>query len=285
MLDFLSDGLISIIEYLYNMLGGQVVEIFELAGQSPEAFNYTIWSKVVEFNEVCVLPVAWSVLSAFLLMELVSLFKRADTKGVDSVYWVCIVLLKIMLAKMMMDNMNLIINAVFEMTNDIMVNGTGLLKVQDLTVSVSGLEGLEDALDDIGFLSILASFVVTVFLMIFAKIGFVLAKLVVILRFVEIYAWSSICALPFATLPSQEYGSIGKNYIKRMTALALQGVFISIVIWIYFQLVKTYGLSFEANENPLVTVLGVFDNLVYIILLVIALFQTAGWSKSLVQAN
>ena len=114
MFDWLEDGLANMVIETYKEIGSGMTSVLAEAVKSPSVFNNTAWQSVTVFNKNVVLPIAWSILSLFLLMELAQLFKRADVRGLDSVYWVCIVILKIMLAKLLMENMTTIINAIFD---------------------------------------------------------------------------------------------------------------------------------------------------------------------------
>ncbi len=103
------------------------------------------------------------------------------------------------------------------------------------------------------------------------------------IRFIEIYVFTAVAPLPFCTFCNNEFKHIGIAFIKRLLALALQGVFISIVCIFYVQIVNaSVGEIVDVGSNPT----GVmFTMMGYSILLLIAVFQTGGWSKSLLQVN
>ena len=44
-------------------------------------------------------------------------------------------------------------------------------------------------------------------------------------RMIEIYLYSSVGAIPFATMSNREWGQIGNNYLRGLFALAFQGFF------------------------------------------------------------
>ncbi len=54
----------------------------------------------------------------------------------------------------------------------------------------------------------------------------IVIMLVVYGRMFEIYVYSSVSAIPFATMGNKEWGQIGTNYIKGLFALGLQGLFL-----------------------------------------------------------
>lgn len=99
MFDWLEDGIADFILNTYREIGAGMASVMTDAVKSPSVYNSTAWQSVTKFNADVVLPIAWTILSLFLLLELVQLFKRADVRGLDSIYWVFIIILKILLAK------------------------------------------------------------------------------------------------------------------------------------------------------------------------------------------
>ena len=276
---WLEDGIVQFIANVYEGLFYNVQEIFDLAKLSPSGFNSTLWQAVTDFNELAVLPVSWSILTLFLLLELANLMKRSDAKGgLESIYWVSKIILKILIAKTCMDNMTTIINALFEISGQIVLNGESQLAITEKTIDTNSIT---DALEHEKIVSLLGYFLQAFLIQLCSSVCFILAKIVIQLRFIEIYIFAAIAALPFATLASQEYSSIGKNYIKRMAALAIHAVFIIVVVYVYSVLLN--GAIFNIEDGSVTS--SMWDLVGYSILFVIALFQTGGWSKSLMQAN
>lgn len=62
-------------------------------------------------------------------------------------------------------------------------------------------------------------------------------------RMIEIYLYSSIGAIPFATMSNREWGQIGSNYLRGLFALAFQGFFIMVCVGIYSVLVANIQVS------------------------------------------
>ena len=81
MFDWLEDGLANMVIETYKEIGSGMTSVLAEAVKSPSVFNNTAWQSVTVFNKNVVLPIAWSILSLFLLMELAQLFKRADVRG------------------------------------------------------------------------------------------------------------------------------------------------------------------------------------------------------------
>ena len=199
MWDWLTESLASEIISKFEALASGVTSLTEIAKQTPKEFNPTLWNAVNSFNRTAVLPIGWSLLSMFLLFELAAVMKRTDARGMDAIYWVSMVLLKIVIAKMIMENMSDIIMVFF-----------------------------------------------------------------------------AVASIPMSTLVSEKYGEIGRNYLKRMAALAVHVIFIIIVLYMYSLLVN--GSTLFTTDDILS--IG-WSMLGYSILAVIALFQTGTWAKGL----
>ena len=277
MFDWLEDGIADAILAIYREIGIGMSSVMADAVKSPSVYNSSAWQAVNKFNDDVVLPIAWTVLSLFLLLELVSLFKRADVRGLDSVYWVCIIILKILLAKLLMENMTTIINAIFDISSNMVSSAQNSFNstTGGFTISDTAAADLKHAMESENTVGMIGLMIIGYVIKIINSLCTILAKVIVGLRFIEIYVFTSIASLPFATLSSNEYSSIGKNFIKRMIALALHVIFIIIVLYLYGMLASGATIDTSSASNMLFQALG------YSILCVIALFQTGSWSKQL----
>lgn len=267
----------------FNELFGGMNELFTLAQVTPmEWMDGEIWNIVVAFNDSVVLPIAWSILSLFLLMELATFFKRSDVKGLDGLYWISMIFLKIAVAKMVMENMHVIIGGIFEVASAIVNSGQSFINTGNGVLSFGNisLNEIEAILSDYSKWQLFETSIFCWLLRIAQFVCSTLCSVVILLRFVEVYAFSSLCALPFSTLPSQEYSQIGKSYIKRMVALALHVVFIIVILFIYVKIMNNQLFVLENGD----VLAPMWDVIKYSVLLVIALFQSGSWAKQLTGA-
>lgn len=92
-------------------------------------------------------------------------------------------------------------------------------------------------------------------------------------RMIEIYLYSSIGAIPFATMSNREWGQIGSNYLRGLFALAFQGFFIMVCVGIYSVLVA----NIQVSDNVHTALLSV---MAYTVVLCFSLMKTANFSKS-----
>ena len=75
------------------------------------------------------------------------------------------------------------------------------------------------------------------------KIMSVIITVILFVRMIEIYLYTSVAPIPFATLSNREWGQVGNNYFRGLFALGFQGFFMMICIGIYSVLVSSIQIS------------------------------------------
>lgn len=102
--------------------------------------------------------------------------------------------------------------------------------------------------------------------------------LIVYSRIFEIYVYSSVSAIPFATMGNKEWGSIGTNYIRGLFALGLQGMILMICLGIYAVLVKRINVTGDIH-------MSIFSVLGYALLLGLMMMKSGTLAKSILNAH
>ena len=110
-------------------------------------------------------------------------------------------------------------------------------------VSGDQIVQMVEALKDKGLGELIMILFETSLIKVAIQIISVVIMLVVYGRMFEIYVYSSVSAIPFATMGNKEWGQIGTNYIKGLFALGLQGLFLMVCLGIYAVLVKTIQIT------------------------------------------
>jgi hypothetical protein len=278
-MDWLSDGIVGYIVSVYEGFFTNVSALITEAMKTPSGFNTIAWKAVSDFHNNAVLPVSWMILTLFLLFDLVRIIRKYNAHGSDLIYCVSLTIFKIGLSKMVMENSLILVDGIFEISTYILSLGKQYITT-DGSVSVD-VTRLTDTLDKTNIVSLLGLMISSFIINLANSLCNVLSFCVVRLRFIEIYVMTAISSLPLATLPNEEYKSIAINYIKRLAGLATHAVFIVIVLYLYAILV-TSDMFIGSNANALD---GLLSGLGYSILMVIALFQTGGWAKSVWSAS
>ena len=110
------------------------------------------------------------------------------------------------------------------------------------------------------------------------KIISILITVVLYGRMIEIYLYTSVAPIPFATMTNREWGQIGNNYARGLLALGFQGFFIIVIVGIYCVLVNSMTVAADIHS-------ALFSIASYTVILCFALFKTGGISKSIFNAH
>lgn len=268
----------------------RIQEIFDLAKLNPDGTNATdsvsfpastLWQAAENFSKTAVAPVAVTFCGIFFAIELFRLLDRNQTaNGVDFFYSIIMMTIKMAVSVVVIKNMSGIIALCFAVSNAIVTKSSALLSLTNIK-EFNAYDTIVEYFDENGiFLELIFAGITAWFGNALSNVAFILAKLVCQLRFIEIYIFVAMAPIPFCTFCSSEYKQIGIAFIKRILALALQGVFIMVAVFFFTTIVG--AIDTESMTNPLDMV---WTQASFSILLIIAIFQTGGWAKSLLQVN
>lgn len=281
MFDWIDDAAAEIISNAYRSLFMGVEQLLDTVSVTPQEFmNGVPWTSIMGFSENCIKPIAWSILTLFLLIELANVMKRQDSRGMDSIYFIAVIFLKIGCAKLLMDNIDLIIGMIFEISNYITIQAKEFMSISSSSIDIeAAIENFTNIVEEEGTLSKLLDALFAQILNLANMIMDAICYIIIYLRFIEIFIYCSVGPLPVATFPSQEHSTIMKNWIKRLVAQGVHVVLIVACIYLYTVMISQNTVVFGG-------VIGAFMQvLMYKLMLVIALFQTGGWARSLANAT
>ncbi|MBM6830972.1 VirB6/TrbL-like conjugal transfer protein, CD1112 family [Faecalicoccus acidiformans] len=285
-----------IIESLASTIGDRFANYFssldnilEMAQAAPmdqiSGFpSQELWNTSSQLALTIGAGVASTIVAFFLLFELISLFNRSEAKGMDGIYFIMMVILKAAIAMALCKNMTTIIGACFQIVSIMVQNiSDSNLFSNTLETNLTIADQLTEHYKDAGFGPVLGGWLVSFLCELANNLCMTLADIICKLRFIEIYVFVAIAPVPFCTLINREYKNIGISYLKRLIALGMQGLFIAIVCFLYIAIVNATMADVSVADSGATT--AMFTLLGYSLLLIIALFQTGGWSKSLLQVN
>ena len=110
------------------------------------------------------------------------------------------------------------------------------------------------------------------------KVMSVLITVILFGRMIEIYLYTSIAPIPFATMSNREWGQVGTNYFRGLLALGFQGFFMMVCVAIYAVLVA--GVAVSDNLHT-----ALWSVAAYTVILCFSLFKTGSLSKSIWNAH
>jgi hypothetical protein len=158
-----------------------------------------------------------------------------------------------------------------------MVNKAAGVINTSATVSGDQIVAMMDTLKEKGLGELVMILFETSLIKVAIEVISIVIMLVVYGRMFEIYVYSSVSAIPFATMGNKEWGQIGTNYIKGLFALGLQGLFLMVCLGIYAVLVKTIQIT-DIHTSTF-TILG------YAVLLGLMMLKSGTLAKSVLNAH
>jgi len=252
----------------------EIGESFAEAGTSShllmdmDAFNgsmYTIATNVMGIT----LTIAYVILALFFVLELLKVSVKVEGAGGGSTFgaeMVFKVMFKMVLCKLAVDSSLLFMGAIYEVGQTI-IRGIGSLDgVTAVDLSASAM-----LIDNMSLGAQIGMLLELIIIKFGVWITLSLVQIICIGRFIEIYVHVAISPIPIATFPSEELSSIAKNFFKSFAAVCLQGVFIYIILAFFPSLFL---------EN-LFGALNGFSLFLYSIVLVMAIFASGRWARSI----
>ncbi len=125
----------------------------------------------------------------------------------------------------------------------------------------------------ISFVIIIATFILLVAIII------VLAQ-----RVIEVMMYMAIAPIPMASMLNRDWGEMGKNWIRNVLALAFQGFFIIVALFI-FQALLNNALKSMISGTTGDVILTMSTTLGFVVALIFTMFRTSAISKSIFGAH
>lgn len=247
--------------------------------QSPETFNKTLYDGVISIMNNAVMPVAYVLLGLLFMLELYNITIRTEGMHNSGFEIPFKTMFKIALCKIFIDSTPLIMGAIFGISTEIISNIGGVFGGSSASMAAN-FDLMEQSIKSMGFATkLLLSVQVTLIWLIF-KFSTLVISVIIIGRMVEIYVYLAIAPLPLATIPNSEINSVAKNFLKSFAAVSVQGVLIFIVLALYGTLIGS--VANKTNYTDITAAL--LEATLYSLVLVVCIFMTGKWSKSICNA-
>ena len=280
-------------EWMRNLLTGMVTsnlttmftdvnektgEIAAQVGMTPQGWNSSIYNMVQSLSNSVIVPIAGIIITMVLCYELISMLtERNNLHDVDT--WMFFkYFFKMWVAVFLVSNTWTITMAVFDVGQSVVnsaagtISGSTAIDISSFTSTISTtMESME--LGEL-FVLMLETFILS-FCM---KVMSVLIMVIMFGRMIEIYLYTSVAPIPFATMSNREWGQMGTNYFRGLFALAFQAFLMMVCVGIYAALVA----SIELTDNVHSALFGVAA---YTIILCFSLLKTGSLSKQIFNSH
>lgn len=278
----INDFLISLIEgslsTMFNDVNQKVGEIANEVGKTPQQWNSSIFSLIQNLSDTVVVPIAGLIITFVLCYELISLIIEKNNMHDIDTFMFFKYFFKAAAAVLVVTNTFNIVMAVFDVGQHIVTSSAGLIGGNTNIDISSALSNIRTTLEAMGTGELFLLMIETALVSLCMKILSICVTVVIFGRMIEIYLYSSVGAIPFATMANKEWGQMGSNYLRGLVALGFQGFFIMVCVGIYAVLVN----SFTATSNIHTTI---FSIAAYTVVLCFTLFKTGTIAKSVFNAH
>lgn len=263
---------------MFTAVNEKVGTVAEQVGQTPQGWNSGVFSLIQNLSQTVMIPIAGMIITFVLCYELITMVTQKNNFHEFETFNIFLWIFKAYVAIYLVTNTFNITMAVFDVGQYIVNSASGVISgdtAVDATAAVSNmLTIIEDM--EVGELFLLA--VETLLISMTLKILSVAITVILFGRMIEIYLYTSIAPIPFATMTNKEWGNIGNNYLKGLFALAFQGFFMMVCVGIYAVLINAMSISDDIHG-------AMFSIAAYTVVLTFSLFKTGSLSKSIFNAH
>jgi len=278
----INDFLISIIEgnlsNMFSDVNDKVSTIASEVGKTPQQWNASVFSIIQNLSETVIIPIAGLIITFVLCYELISMITEKNNMHDVDTFMFFKYFFKACVAVLILSNAFNIIMAVFDLAQHIVQNSSSVIGANTHIDISAALTDLSDTLEAMGTGELFGLMLETTLVSLCMKILSVCITVVIFGRMIEIYLYSSVGAIPLATMTNREWGQVGSNYLRGLIALGFQGFFIMVCVGIYAALVNGFTVTTNIHST-------IFSVAAYTVVLCFTLFKTGTISKSIFNAH
>ena len=274
--ELLLGGIQANLESMFLDINNKVGAVATDVGKTPMGWNGDVFAFIKSINDSVIIPIAGLIITAVLCIELINMVMQKNNMHDTDTFEFFKYIIKMWIAVWLVSHAFEFSMAVFDVAQHMVNKAAGVINTS-ATVSGDQIVAMMDTLKEKGLGELVMILFETSLIKVAIQVISVVIMLVVYGRMFEIYVYSSVSAIPFATMGNKEWGQIGTNYIKGLFALGLQGLFLMVCLGIYAVLVKTIKIT-DIHTSTM-TILG------YAVLLGLMMLKSGTLAKSILNAH
>ncbi|HEN7248780.1 TPA: hypothetical protein VAO02_000474 [Streptococcus agalactiae] len=274
--ELLLGGIQANLESMFLDINDKVGVVATDVGKTPMGWNGDVFAFIKSINDSVIIPIAGLIITAVLCIELINMVMQKNNMHDTDTFEFFKYIIKMWIAVWLVSHAFEFSMAVFDVAQHMVNKAAGVINTS-ATVSGDQIVAMMDTLKEKGLGELVMILFETSLIKVAIEVISIVIMLVVYGRMFEIYVYSSVSAIPFATMGNKEWGQIGTNYIKGLFALGLQGLFLMVCLGIYAVLVKTIKIT-DIHTSTM-TILG------YAVLLGLMMLKSGTLAKSVLNAH
>lgn len=263
---------------MFTDVNDKTGQIAAQVGQTPQGWNSSIFNMIQGLSNSVIIPIAGMIITFVLCYELISMLTERNNMHEIDTWMFFKYFVKMWIAVYLVSNTFTITMAVFDVGQSVVNAAAGVLNGDtaiDISEAIADIETTMEAME-IGDLVVLA--LETLIVSFGMKIMSVVITVIMYGRMIEIYLYTSVAPIPFATMSNKEWGQIGLNYFRGLFALAFQAFLMMVCVGIYAVLVS--GLQMFGDLSS-----ALFGVAAYTVILCFSLMKTGSLSKSIFNSH
>ena len=233
MRELLSGMVESNLSTMFTAVNQQTSEIAAQVGQTPQGWNSSIFSMIRNISDSVVIPIAGIIITLILCYELISMLtERNNLHDVDT--WMFFkYFVKMWIAVYLVSHTFDIAMAVFDIGQSVVNSSSGIIR-GNTAIDISSLSmQMQAAMATMAIGELVTLALETLVVSWCLKILSVVITVIMYGRMIEIYLYTSLAPIPFATMSNREWGHVGTNYFRGLFALAFQAFLMMVCVAIY----------------------------------------------------
>ena len=263
---------------MFTDVNDKTGQIAAQVGQTPQGWNSSIFNMIQGLSNSVIIPIAGMIITFVLCYELISMLTERNNMHEIDTWMFFKYFVKMWIAVYLVSNTFTITMAVFDVGQSVVNSAAGVLNGDtaiDISEAIADIETTMEAME-IGDLVVLA--LETLIVSVGMKIMSVVITVIMYGRMIEIYLYTSVAPIPFATMSNKEWGQIGLNYFRGLFALAFQAFLMMVCVGIYAVLVSGLQMSGDLSS-------ALFGVAAYTVILCFSLMKTGSLSKSIFNSH
>ena len=266
------------LQNMFTDVNEKTGEIATQVGQTPQGWNSGIFNMIHNLSNSVIIPIAGMIITFVMCYELISMLTEKNNMHDIDTWMFFKYIFKMMIAVYLLSNTFNITMAVFDLGQHVVNSAAGVISHDTAIDTTQLLTSIETAMVnmELGELVVLA--LETLLVSFGMKIMSIVITIACYGRMIEIYLYTSVAPIPFATLTNREWGQIGSNYLRGLFALAFQAFLMMVCVGIYGVLVASIRISTNLHAS-------LFGIASYTVLLCYTLFKTGSLSKQIFNSH
>ena len=266
------------LQNMFAEVNQSTADIATQVGMTPQGWNGSIFSMIRNLSNSVILPIAGMIITFVMCYELISMLTEKNNMHDIDTWMFFKYVFKMMIAVYLLSNTYTITMAVFDLGQHVVNSAAGVISHETAIDVTQLLANTEAAMETMELGELVLLTLETILVNFGMKIMSIVITVACYGRMIEIYLYTSVAPIPFATLTNREWGQIGSNYLRGLFALAFQAFLMMVCVGIYGALVASIRLSTNLHAS-------LFGIAAYTVLLCYTLFRTGSLSRQIFAAH